>query len=554
MNTDLEIYKKKTDLVTILEEIYFLASAVREQPEVESSGSGCEIWTLMVNRLLAAYIRLCPLGLLRSRPPFPSPPPSGPGLVAALPPRWRWWCCLPYASAAPGAHGPWLFPTAAPVLYNLRPGSGPVPSPSRSYGSTVSPVGISTWDKAKLDQDEHSDSVDIQKETDLVYYSGAVSEQPEVESSGSGVKLENDGPKNGRVPRAVPLGLDEFKSKNINSKTKSGNGEAGGINTEWSLVVLNTIMLQLRREPRDKDKYLRNPCSAEGKFVDIELSEETLVDTIQIANHEHYSSNLKAFELLGSLVYPTDEWVLLGNFTAANNKLAQRFDFQEPKWVRYIKLNLLSHHGSEFYCTLSVIEIYGVDAVERMLEDLISVESSPFVSEGATVDQKPTSSNPDSPEVDEFYHNIVKELEPEYAVGNSDLNNEIMKSEVPDPIKEARHLQVNRMPGDTVLKILMQKVRSLDLVYQFWSDTWRNLIQDMAKIREDIRNLLESQEIIAKDVRNLLSWQSLVSMQLGNLVRDNAILRSEVEKVREKQQSVDNKVFIEQTSPGNFVG
>ncbi|KAH0976541.1 hypothetical protein GBA52_026260 [Prunus armeniaca] len=39
-------------------------------------------------------------------------------------------------------------------------------------GSTVSPVGKSTWDKAKLDRDEHSDSVDIQKETDLVYYSG----------------------------------------------------------------------------------------------------------------------------------------------------------------------------------------------------------------------------------------------------------------------------------------------------------------------------------------------------------------------------------------------
>ncbi|CAB4319375.1 unnamed protein product [Prunus armeniaca] len=459
-------------------------------------------------------------------------------------------------------------------------------------GSTVSPVGISTWDKAKLDQDEHSDSVDIQKETDLVYYSGgvcangvetsglngelfasegsrhcasaegdiffdsAVSEQPEVESSGSGVKLENDGPKNGRVPRAVPLGLDEFKSKTFNSKTKSGNGEAGGIKHRvepggaeynYASAAKGAKVLAFNKEAkgasnilgRDKDKYLRNPCSAEGKFVDIELSEETLVDTIQIANHEHYSSNLKAFELLGSLVYPTDEWVLLGNSL----------------------LQIISLH-KEFYCTLSVIEIYGVDAVERMLEDLISVESSPFVSEGATVDQKPTSSNPDSPEVDEFYHNIVKELEPEYAVGNSDLNNEIMKSEVPDPIKEARHLQVNRMPGDTVLKILMQKVRSLDFSLSVleryleesnsrYGSIFREFDKDLGekdldvqKIREDIRNLLESQEIIAKDVRNLLSWQSLVSMQLGNLVRDNAILRSEVEKVREKQQSVDNKGII----------
>ena len=65
----------------------------------------------------------------------------------------------------------------------------------------------------------------------------------------------------------------------------------------------------------------------------IELSEETLVVTIEIANSEHYSSNPKEIELLGSLVFPTDDWVKLGNFTAANVKHAQRFALDEPKWV-----------------------------------------------------------------------------------------------------------------------------------------------------------------------------------------------------------------------------
>ena len=92
--------------------------------------------------------------------------------------------------------------------------------------------------------------------------------------------------------------------------------------------------------------------------------------------------------MLGSLVFPTDDWVKLGNFTVANVKHAQRFALDEPKWVRYLKLNLLSHYGTEFYCTLSVVEVYGVDAVERMLEDLKSVQENPFVPDEITAVKK----------------------------------------------------------------------------------------------------------------------------------------------------------------------
>lgn len=63
-----------------------------------------------------------------------------------------------------------------------------------------------------------------------------------------------------------------------------------------------------------------------------------MVDTVAIANFEHCSSNLNDFELFSSLVYPTDDWVLLGNFTAGNVKHVQRFTLQEPKWARYLKL------------------------------------------------------------------------------------------------------------------------------------------------------------------------------------------------------------------------
>lgn len=48
----------------------------------------------------------------------------------------------------------------------------------------------------------------------------------------------------------------------------------------------------------------------------------------------------------------------------------QSFKLPKPKWLRYLKLSLFSHYGLKIYCTLSVSEVYGIDAIKRMLEDL----------------------------------------------------------------------------------------------------------------------------------------------------------------------------------------
>lgn len=436
---------------------------------------------------------------------------------------------------------------------------------SKHFDSGDRPVGIPTLNETKLEYVEPSDSGDGHplKETDAIHsseglptngvtssisnelldvegendyasaegsknYVSDVVKQPEVENSSPVTKLENDSPKNDRLSHAVPVGLDEFKSRTYSSKSKSGIGpagvikhrvEPGGTEYNYASASKGAKVLAFNKEAkgasnilgRDKDKYLRNPCSVEGKFVIIELSEETLVDTIEIANFEHYSSNLKDFELLGSLVYPTDQWVKLGNFTATNVKLAQRYVLLEPKWVRYLKLNLLSHYGSEFYCTVSVVEVFGVDAVERMLEDLISLQDNVLVTAGPTGDQKPMSSQPESPDGDDASQNIIKEMDSRTATGNPNVNQEILKSNVPDPVEEVRHQQAGRMPGDTVIKILMQKVRALDInlsvleryleeLTSRYGNIFKEIDKDIGdkdilleKIRADIRNLLESQ-------------------------------------------------------------
>lgn len=129
-----------------------------------------------------------------------------------------------------------------------------------------------------------------------------------------------------RLTRTMPLGLDEFKNKALNARSTYVPGskgsvihrvEPGGAEYNYASSAKGAKVLDSNKEAKgasnilskDKDKYLRNPCSAQEKFVVVELSEETLVDTIEIANFEHYASRLKDFELLGSLVYPTDAWV-----------------------------------------------------------------------------------------------------------------------------------------------------------------------------------------------------------------------------------------------------
>ncbi|KAG9136699.1 hypothetical protein Leryth_004469 [Lithospermum erythrorhizon] len=392
------------------------------------------------------------------------------------------------------------------------------------------------------------------------------------EAAGNG----KDSSKVDKFSRSVPLGLDEFKNKAFNSRSKYIAGqvgsiihrlEPGGAEYNYASASKGAKVLGYNKEAKgaqnilskDKDKYLRNPCSAEDKFVILELSEETLVDTIEIANFEHYSSKLKEFELFGSPVFPTDTWTKLGNFTAENVKQAQRFVLPEPKWIRYMKLNLLSHYGSEFYCTLSVLEVYGVDAVERMLEDL--VQDKVYVPDESGEEKKPVTYQPVNSD-GEIHQNVIDELEPDTTVGNTDLKRGAALIDVLDPVEEIRQQQVNRMPGDSVLKILMKKVRSLDInlsvlerYLEELNSRYGNIFKEidieisdkdvlLKNIRSEIRSLSDSNEAMSKEVADLMSWKSQVFVQLDDIVRNNAYLRLQVENVRGHQVHMENKGVV----------
>jgi len=121
----------------------------------------------------------------------------------------------------------------------------------------------------------------------------------------------------------------------------------------------------------DDDKYFMSPCS-DPTFVVVGLSEDCIVQQLIISNYERYSSTVKDFLLLGSQAYPTKEWMVLGNFTAADMQGEQSFDMQARKvWVRYVKLQWRSHYRDEYYCTMTQVAIHG-QTIMQDLHDVVS--------------------------------------------------------------------------------------------------------------------------------------------------------------------------------------
>lgn len=112
-----------------------------------------------------------------------------------------------------------------------------------------------------------------------------------------------------------------------------------------------------------KDQYMLTPCAVEPKFVELELCDEIRIDTVVLANFEFFSSMFKKFSIKVSLNYPgrPDEWHDLGTFRARNVRGVQVF---HPKAIngfyRYMRIDFISHYGSEFYCPVSLLRVYGL--------------------------------------------------------------------------------------------------------------------------------------------------------------------------------------------------
>ncbi|KAF6175897.1 hypothetical protein GIB67_003385 [Kingdonia uniflora] len=181
-----------------------------------------------------------------------------------------------------------------------------------------------------------------------------------------------------------------------------------------------------------------------------------------------------------------------------------------------------------------------------MLEDLISVQDSSFGSKESITKQISTALQTDRIVGEDIYESDATDVGTEFGLENSNVKHEIFKSNALTSVSETRSQQGGQMPGDVVLTILMQKVRSLDLslavleryleeLNSRYGNIFKELDEEIAakdglllKLRNDMKNLGESKEAIAKDVAGFIDWKYLISLQVDILVKDNAVLRLKV--------------------------
>jgi hypothetical protein len=125
----------------------------------------------------------------------------------------------------------------------------------------------------------------------------------------------------------------------------------------------------------NKDSYMLNVCSAQNKFLILELCNDISIDTIVLANFEFFSSIFRTFRVSVSDKYPVkmDKWKTLGTFEARNTRGIQAFLIENPAiWARYLRIEFLTHYGSEYYCPVSLVRVHGTTMMEDYKRDLES--------------------------------------------------------------------------------------------------------------------------------------------------------------------------------------
>lgn len=161
-----------------------------------------------------------------------------------------------------------------------------------------------------------------------------------ISSNGHGSNGHGKGPK---------VKSKNYASPDCGSKLLAANPEA----THASKVIHS-----------NKDEYLLNKCRDKTWFV-IELCESIRPQKFDIANFELFSNLPKDIHVLGSHRYPSRDWTPLAWARGQEgNRGVQSFPVEIEDFFKYIKVEVNSHYGSEFFCPISLFRIYGLSEFE----------------------------------------------------------------------------------------------------------------------------------------------------------------------------------------------
>ena len=215
------------------------------------------------------------------------------------------------------------------------------------------------------------DSLGDDAEIDLDF-AGFAAERPDIAPPGQNSKYKSEGEGADGEQLAAPV------------KSKPRSTDAGTTCKErFNYASFDCAATVLKTNPEakgagtvlseNKDSYMLNECSAENKVLIVELCNDIVIDTIVLANFEFFSSIFRTFRVSVSDRYPvkTEKWKTLGTFEARNSREIQAFLVENPLiWARYLRIEFLTHYGSEYYCPVSLIRVHGTTMMEDYKHDL----------------------------------------------------------------------------------------------------------------------------------------------------------------------------------------
>lgn len=157
----------------------------------------------------------------------------------------------------------------------------------------------------------------------------------------------------------------------------------------WNFASLDCAAVVHRANPsakftssilsEKKDRYMLSPCPESGgsdqQFVVVELCDEISVDTIVLANYEFFSRMFKRFRVRVSrnLNGGEGDWYDIGTFRARNVRGLQVFNTMPPtadsRFFRYVRIDFLEHYGSEYYCPISLLRVYGLTQMDDYIRE-----------------------------------------------------------------------------------------------------------------------------------------------------------------------------------------
>lgn len=262
-----------------------------------------------------------------------------------------------------------------------------------------------------------------------------------------------------RMPDRTNSATETAPSDNPTSLRSKDAGKTCKERTNYASFDCAATVLKSNKEAKSvtsvliesKDSYMLNKCSAENKFFIVELCNDIQIDTVVLANYEFFSSGFRHFKLSVSDRYPVkmEKWRDLGTFEARNTREIQAFLVENPQiWARYLRIEFLTHYGSEYYCPVSLLRVHGITMMEdyRHQEELASGEIDDVALEAEAlatppIYQEPAELTDETSKATEQAVPPVVEVEPEAASADANTIEEVPTS---DPMSPTETIEPSR--------------------------------------------------------------------------------------------------------------